>query len=373
MGLFLQMFGAVFLGLILVVLAVYIWLRWKLRSYVGDFTRKMEEFTKNFNPGMMALVTVPPMRIKLTRTDPAEAMHADELERITLELQALGFQRGELFNMGEIGGVCRELFHPQQNVEAVVTDHPLLGVYVEFVAWFTDGTELTYSNGQHPSMLDPVPGHESRRLPGEQIAVLWERFKNDVPSKPRAAVDPQTFAERFERAYRDEMDWRISRGGLTEDEIRRAGGVDSEDTNDRLIQTVQSAWQMRIAQHFDEELRSAFLQDESMSLAEYESTRDRLIFVHDRTSPEQLLMYSRLEFDDETDDAVDDSDPSLFDDDEHFDQRTKMRQRCQATSPRAVFRELMDAKQLRGDYRHIKEMTQPVPADVYVSSREFSV
>jgi hypothetical protein len=365
------MVGAVFLALILVVLAAYIWLRWKLRSWTEKLSSKMEDFVRNFNPGVMGLVSVPPMRIKLSPATVAEAAHPDDLERITLELQALGFQRGELFNMGDIGGVCRAMFHPQHNLEAVVSDHLLLSVWVEFVAWFADGTELTYSNAQQPSKLDPVPGHESRSFPGEQVAVLWERFKNDLPAKPRAAVDPKTFAERFEQAYRDEMDWRISRGGVTEDEIRRCGGTDDEGVNERLIQTVQSAWQMRIAQHFDEELRNAFLQGESMSLADYESQRNRLVFIHDHTAPEQLLMYTQAGLDDESDDEDDSDDGSGFDDGAHFTQRIKMRQRCQAASPRAVFRELLAARELRGDFRHIKALTDPCPADVYVASSEF--
>ena len=369
MGIFLQMVGAVFLGLILVFIAAYLYLRWKLRSWTGDLAKKMEEFTNRFNPAMMGMVNVPPMRISLSPANPSEAMHAEDLERVTLELQALGFQRGDLFNMGDIGGVCRNLWHPQQNLEAAVYDHPLLGVWVEFVAWFADGTELTYANNQQPSLLDPVPGHENRHFPGEQIAVLWERFRNDLPSKSRLAVDPKSFQQRFEKAYRDEMDWRISRGGVTEAEILRIAPTGSGDADDRLIQTVQSAWQMRIAQHFDDQLRKAYLQGESMSLSEYESTRKKLIFIHDRTAPEQLLMYSL--HDDSADTAGDLDDSDEFDDGENFSARMRMRQRCQTTSPRAIFRELLDSHQLRGDYRHVQEMTDPVPADVYVSSRDF--
>ena len=40
MGLFLQMVGAVFLGLILVVIAAYLYVRWKLRRWTGDLAKK---------------------------------------------------------------------------------------------------------------------------------------------------------------------------------------------------------------------------------------------------------------------------------------------------------------------------------------------
>jgi hypothetical protein len=363
---FLQMVGAVFVGLFIVVVVVVLWLRWKFRKWTSQFTDQIEKFAKQFNPAGMMMASVPPLRIKLAPAEADQVPHTEEFERLTLEIQTLGFQRGALFSMAEIGGVCRGLFHPQRQVDAVIYDHPLLNVWVDFVARYADDTTLTVSNCRQVSVLDRPPGQAARNFPGEQISVLWERFQTEVGSRPLTAISADGFSERFENAYRREMDWRISRGGLTEEEIRRqaATGGDGE-VDDDLVEVVQRAWQMRIAQHFDEELRTAFLQGESMSLAEYESTRDRLVFVHDHTCADQLQMYLKSSFDDE--EGEDDEEGA----DDEFDPTTKLRQRCLASSPRKVFRELLEANELAGSYRPVREMTTPIAADVYVASREF--
>lgn len=362
MATFLQMVGAVFLGLILVLIVAYLWLRWKIRSFTSEWSSRIEAFAKNFNPAGIGLMYVPPMTIGLSPADESQATHPQELELATLEVQNLGFRRGKLYEMGEIGGVCQALFHPERKVDAVVCDHPLLNVWVEFGAHFADGTSLSFSNCNQTSGLDHPPGVDNRFFPGEQIAALWERFRHELPDKPLADVTADGFQQRFEDSYRREMEWRISRGGVTEEEIRRCVEMGGGEFSDEHCDMVQRAWRMRIAQHIDDQLREAFLAASSMSLTEYESTRDRLVFVHEHTSSEQLALY--LKDADEDSGEEDDGDDS-------FDRQTRLQQRCQTSSPRSVFRELMDAGELRGSYKFLTEMTTPYAADVYVASRMF--
>jgi hypothetical protein len=107
MATFRQMLGAVFLGLILVLIVAYLWLRWKIRSFTKDRAGKLEAFAQSLNPAAMGLMYVPPMTVELSPADESQATHPQKLERATLEVQTLGFQRGKLFELGEIGGVCR--------------------------------------------------------------------------------------------------------------------------------------------------------------------------------------------------------------------------------------------------------------------------
>jgi hypothetical protein len=368
MAIFLQMLGAVFLGLILVLIAAYLWLRWKIRRFTREWAGKLEAFAQNMSPAAMGLMYVPPMTLQLTPAEESDAAHPQELELATLEVQNLGFQRGKLFVMGEIGGICRAMFHPERKVDAVVYDHPLLGVWIDFAAHFADGSSLSFSNCTQKSGLDQPPDIENRYFPGEQIAALWERFRRSLPEKPLADIAADGFPQRFEDGHRREMEWRISRGGVTEEEVRRCVEMGGGEFSDEHCDMVQRAWRMRIAQHIDDRLREAFLAASSMSLTEYENARDRLVFVHDHTSAEQLLMY--MEHDEFDDDEGDDPDEDFDeDDDDFFDRQTKLEQRCQTSSPRQVFRELLAARELRGSYKFLREMTEPYAADVYLSSR----
>lgn len=358
MMLFLQMVGAVFVGLFVVVIVAYLWIRWKLRSFGLKFADRFEGMMKQFQGAHSALLYVPPMKLKLTPAEEEDIGHPQEFELATLEVQNQGFQRGGLFHLGELGGVCRALFHPERKVDAVVYDHPLLNVWIEYGLIQPDGSSISFSNCQQTSGLDKPPGRDSRFFPGEQIAALWERFRLAIQGQPTPDSRAEGFQERFETSYAQEMQWRIDRGGVTEEEVRRCVEMGGGEFTDEHCQMVQQTWQMRISQHIDEELRSAFTEGATMSVAQYEKARDHLVFIHDRTAPMQLQMYLK-----DADESDDDDD---FDEDESNPQLLKLQQRCQTTSPRIVFRELLEAGDLDEDYELVEQMSAPFPADVYV-------
>ncbi len=363
---FLQMVGAVFVGLFIVVVAVYLWIRWKLRGLTEKWSEGLEKIMKQFPVAGAGMMYVPPMKLQLTPADNDEIMHPQEVELATLEVQNQGFQRGGLYNLGELGGVCRALFHAERKVDAVVYDHPLLNVWVEYCAMFPDDTSIAYSNCQQASGLDRPPGRETRSFAGEQIAALWERFRLAIKGRPTPNATADDFQQRFESAYAQEMQWRIDRGGVTEEEVRRcvemAGGEFTEDH----CEMVQQTWHFRIAQHIDEELRAAFAEGSTMSIAQYEKARDNLVFIHDRTAPMLMQMYLK-QTDEEEDDEDDDDEDDFVSGYPRSRRLVKLQQRCQASSPRVVFRELMDAGELESEYELVKEMTAPYPTDVYVS------
>jgi|GEM_PF-6226257 len=365
MALFFQMVGAVFVALILVVIVGLLWLRWKLRSFTSQFVDNLGKMAKNLHMtgGGMGMLYVPPMTLEMTPAEDDAITHTQEFELATLEVQNQGFKRGELYELEEIGAVCRSLFHSDRRIDVVVYDHPLLNVWVEYCAFFADGTSLSFSNCQQTSGLDQPPQRDARFFPGEQIAALWERFRLEIADRPIAAhITADTFASRFVKFYNEEMQWRIDRGGVTEEEVRRCVEMGGGEFSEDHCEMVQQTWRMRIAQHIDEQLRTAFTEGSNMSLSEYEKKRDRLVFIHEQTSPEQLMLYVNMA-DEENDDEDDDADEG----DEYGERQTKLQQRCLAASPRVVFRELRDAGELNGRYEFLKEMTTPYTADVYVS------
>lgn len=364
MALFFQMVGAVFVALLLLVIVGILWLRWKLRSFTSQFVDNLGKMAKNLQmTGGMGMLYVPPMTLDLSPAEDDAITHTQEFELATLEVQNQGFKRGELYELGELGAVCRSLFHSDRRIDVVVYDHPLLNVWVEYCAFFADGTSLSFSNCQQTSGLDQPPDRDTRFFPGEQIAALWERFRLEIADRPIAThVTADTFASRFVKSYNEEMQWRIDRGGVTEDEVRRCVEMGGGEFSEDHCEMVQQTWRMRIAQHIDEQLRTAFTEGSSMSLSEYEKKRDRLVFIHEQTATDQMLLYVKIQDEDEEDDA-DDADA-------YEEMKTKLQQRCQAASPRAVFKDLRDAGELNGHYEFLKEMTTPYTADVYVSSHD---
>lgn len=362
---FLQMVAAVFVAFIVLVVVGYFWIRWKLRGLTEKWTDGMEKMLKHMQSAGAGLLYVPPMTIELTPAGDDDITNKQDFEFATMEVQNLGFHRGGLFRLGEIGAICRALFHPDRKLDAVVCEHPLIGVWVEFCAQFPDGTSMTYLNSKQTSGLDHPPGRDNRNFPDEQVANVWERFRRALIDRSLPNVTADSFQQRYEEAYDREMEWRMERGGVTEDEVRRcvemAGGEFSEDH----CRMVQQTWRMRIAQFKDEQLREAFAEGSKMSIAEYERKRDRLVFIHDQTAASQLLMHLKYSDDDDEQEDIENDDPE---DADFGDPRlTKMEQRCLTSSPREVFRQMRDAGELQGEYEFVQEMTKPYPADVYAS------
>jgi len=65
------------------------------------------------------------------------------------------------------------------------------------------------------------------------------------PSEPHVNWSASNFVNRFEQAYGDEMDWRASRGGVTQEEVRRAADATGRQFSDRDVQKATHQLQRR--------------------------------------------------------------------------------------------------------------------------------
>jgi hypothetical protein len=113
--------------------------------------------------------------------------------------------------------------------------------------------------------------------------------------RPRAEDFPHVFVE----AWSQTMDWRIARGGVTSDEIRRVARLAGQRApDDCVIELVQLTWRGAIDEFVQEEVRRAWLADAGMSAVDWEQLRDRIEVVHERTDPEdriEALAWTKIE------------------------------------------------------------------------------
>ena len=84
------------------------------------------------------------------------------------------------------------------------------------------------------------------------------------------------------------MDWRNGRGGPTEREIRAIAAESGFEDDDALVEATREQMQEQALADLDETLRERFSRETSLSVAEWERVRDRLVIVHDRLTPEML-------------------------------------------------------------------------------------
>ncbi len=279
MGLILQVLGALFLLMILAVVVFVLTVRARFRRLFRELKGQAQD----------AASAATPPRIHLQAADAIDWEDEEAIEALVEPLPGLGFEDAGLYEFREMTGFRLHAWvNPEQAVVAVVYEHPAAGAWMDFISRYDDGTRVTFTNTVQGGGLDHQPGHIIERRPGLDPRGLYREFLAARPARPAIPVRAGEFAAVFETAYADEMDWRNGRGGPTEREIRAIATESQFEADDALVEATRGQMQEQALADLEVTLRQRFSQETSLSVAEWERVRDRLVIVHDRLTPEML-------------------------------------------------------------------------------------
>ena len=234
---FLAVVGALAILFILAVVAMVVWLRWK----VGRMARQIVGTMENANGAAAKASSVPPFRISLWPFSTSEWDEPGEVEEIAAPLREAQFTEVGTFLVRPGSLRLAAFCHPRERAFAVVYEHPQAGRWVDLVSYYEDGSSITYTTSPD-TMMDRPEKKPIHHLDGFGADELLRTFLRERPHKPLRPVSPQQFQENFERAYAEDMDWRIARGGPTEDEIRRSVERKGKQCTPELVQAVRGSW-----------------------------------------------------------------------------------------------------------------------------------
>ncbi|MFO0953935.1 MAG: hypothetical protein U0835_22815 [Isosphaeraceae bacterium] len=340
MGLILQIFGAAFLLLIGLLFFGILFLRYKLKRFARFIEESAAELAKAGAPS--------PARIHLRRLAAPDWADPEAVEAQSGPLPELGFSHAGDYQIEEVPGLSLAGWvNAKTGVFAVVYEHPQAGVWTDVVTRYVDGTRITYANTLQGSGVEHSPGHDVQRFDGIGVKDLYEKHLAARPDKPIVPPSADEFVARFEKAYADEMDWRNSRGGATEQEIRQIALQQGRTLDEDEVRALRSAAESRAMEQLAEAVRERFLEETRMPAREWEDVRDRVVVVHDRMSPDYFEeMLSDLSDDEEDLPEIDGSPGS---------------------SPRNAFARYNAALEPDRRYRKLGTVTAPVEADVYAA------
>ena len=352
MDTFLQILGILCLIAIALLLVPVAWLAykfWQIRRAFRHFIAKA---------GELDVVAVPPMRVKLVRTSDPAWEDPDDVETLAAPLRAAGFAEIGAFEIEQGPEVTLlALVHRGNAAYAAVYEHADVGTWLDLVSEYADGRIVTYTTSRQASQLDFPPFKLSRSLPDAEAAELLAAFLDERPRGERLPVDAASFVERFEAAWAREMDWRIARGGVTEDEVRRIAGKDGQQPDGSAIANVRRQWQVAINAFYQERLRDAFLASGQVSAREWERVRDRTLFIHDQLTWEQVTEIAAMGF------GIDPEDQR-----ERGSSRWQEAERLAAGfAPREAFRRINEQLPASRRYQKLGETNEPIAADVYAA------
>jgi hypothetical protein len=186
-----------------------------------------------------------------------------------------GFEHAGTFQCWEMPSVLISGFvRPQDQMLAAVCDHPQAGMWIDIGTHYEDNGGLNVSNVAMSQSLDSMPGQVKFRIKGGTPDELLEKALAERRDKGRVAITKGEFASFFEERYREEMKWRMGRGGPTQSEVMRvAQGMETPADPEKILKAtdkIREAWAEAkdkpapgIAFPFAGDLPAAFLNPEA--------------------------------------------------------------------------------------------------------------
>lgn len=232
-----------------------------------------------------------PRRITLKQQDTIRWQNAPVVEQSIADLKQLGFADAGLFSIEELPNVVLQAFcHPKEAVYGVVYEADPLGVWADLVCHVQDGERwlrLTYTNNSSPhcGLLDSPPDRKLVKVAGSPVPALFEKLLAELPPGQRWTVSAGEFAQTFERAWSEEIDWRNARGGPTEDEVRRVAALSEKEPSEGVLAATRKQLTDNALEQLDDSLRENYVAANPAA----KEQADYLVFIHDKLRASDVL------------------------------------------------------------------------------------
>ncbi|MCA9191576.1 MAG: hypothetical protein KDB03_07435 [Planctomycetales bacterium] len=201
---------------------------------------------------------VPPMRISVVpvQLESWQLGNHEIFQRIENWLTTHSFHHVGDFGVRQIEGEVMRTYlsDDQKLIAAVRNNKDNQTPYVEFCFSLGDGTRGGICNP--PAATVPLPNDAVGKFywmdlgdNPELLSRMWVEAKELVDHNKAQSIPPERVANFFEEAHATEMDFRIQRGGLSEDEIRASFAAQHIEPTAVDIANIQSQWQHAIEEY----------------------------------------------------------------------------------------------------------------------------
>lgn len=274
----LAIFGALVLALVLVAVAVFFLIRWKVRKF-------MERLA-----GMSAGAENPD-RIHLKGVAANHWNNRREVQRIETVVRANGYSDAGSFTIPELPDILLMGFvRTKDQSIAVIYEHAKIETpWLDIALRREDKSGFTVSNAPQGGELDHMPGQKKVYLKGASTEEVIRRFDADRPTEgPAVRVNVEDFQHVFEEAYAQEMDWRNARGGPTSGEIERVAEAMGEPAPPEVVQAAKAAMEGPALRQFEQRLIEEFRRVHAPNESHWNDVASGLVIIHDHLSPARV-------------------------------------------------------------------------------------
>jgi len=236
------------IAILLIIVAacgcVFAWVavrRWRRRAHIHAQLRSAEKLQEGRGG-------VPPFRIEIEPARDSSWIWPGVIESVAADLHGEGFADVGVFDLKPAAIRTLALLDAKRSIWGLVCEQPKIGLWLQLVTEFEDGTSITYSTDARATILDPAPQQILKSLPEMNAKELIAAFVAERPEGAMKPVIAEKFPTVFESSWARCMDWRISRGGVTADEIRRMVAHYGGEATPEMIESIQRKWRSAIDQ-----------------------------------------------------------------------------------------------------------------------------
>ena len=264
----------------LLVLPALVYLFFRL--FVWRVGRKLAGMVEELE-GLTEFAT--PLRIKLSAApEPFPWLSDSKAQRICSEMKSLGFEEAGNFEVPELQNASLKAFAwPQQSMYAYLCHHPSKEqCFLDIIRVFEDGTSVTLSDVEDTG-VDPCPAHRNLKRPGSTAAELVKELRKASGKKKALPASVEDAAAQYEKGYAAIMDWRVERGGVSEDELLAQA---DEDTTEEELAAARVEFRRTHLFQLHELLRIRY--EEKIGAMEWALIEDKSFICHDRLTPREV-------------------------------------------------------------------------------------
>ncbi len=289
MDLLLQILGALALGLVAILAIVILIIVWKWKTIKA----------------LISSTQPVPSEATLVKDESPKWLDKAAAKKAILELEALGFQRGAAYTIEEIPSVKLLAFcHQNCYVMASLYEHDAIGLFLDMCANFADGMELTVTNAPAGSEMDTRPETEKIFMAETSIEEMFQEVKRRIVDASLLKVSNESFASEFEKAFKKDMVWNASRGGISEAEIRRVAENEDGEVSEEKMQEVMNVMKLQEINQWATECLCEFSNSTNISVAEWNKYEYEMFIFREDFHSHGFLTYLAETMDIEDEEAL---------------------------------------------------------------------
>lgn len=275
MELFLQIFGALVLVVVILAVAAYFHFRKQIRQL-------MEMGGEDHTVPLLIHLNVDPM---------PEWLEEPSIEARLLEIEALGFERRSAYVIPELQAMELQAFAKAPCL-ACLGHHTVAGTWFEMIAEDEEGRIYSVSNVNMGGEIDTDPNNVKIILnPSASPEQIDRAMAEAIRDAACVDLSRRDFREQYEQGYKKEMGWKMGQGGITYEEVRKVAENSGEAYDDETLEEAFLEAKENELQQWHDAAIHEFLAAQDIDEAQFYEQEERHLIVPSKGDPVTFIRY----------------------------------------------------------------------------------